>query len=462
MNQAQHVHFIGIGGYGMSAIAKVMLEMGYRISGSDLAQQELTEKLKAKGAQVFIGHEANNVSGADLVVYSTALAKDNVEIQQAEQLNIPIIHRSQMLARLMNERKGIAVAGAHGKTTTSSMIALVMELSGLDPTYIIGGEIMNVGSNAKAGKGDYVVAEADESDGTFLQYHPTLALVNNIEADHLENYNGDFENLKKAYRQFLSQVRPDGKAIVCGDDAFLREMIPQIQSEVITYGIEADADYVATGITLGDRKVTFDVQHQGEHLGKISLSVPGKHNVYNALATLITCLQAGLSFEAVAKAIQEFRGAKRRFQVLGEVQDILVIDDYAHHPTEIQATISAAKATGKRIIAVFQPQRYTRTYYLFDQFSRSFAEADEVIITDIYSPAGEKRIEGVDSAKLVELIRSNSNSRVQHIPSREEVQSYLFTHVQPGDLVLTMGAGDIWKAADGLAKELRKKYEAEQ
>ncbi|MGG1555517.1 UDP-N-acetylmuramate--L-alanine ligase [Paenibacillus ferrarius] len=462
MSQAQHVHFIGIGGYGMSAIAKVMLEMGYRISGSDLAQQELTEKLKAKGAQVFIGHEANNVSGADLVVYSTALAKDNVEIQQAEQLNIPIIHRSQMLARLMNERKGIAVAGAHGKTTTSSMIALVMELSGLDPTYIIGGEIMNVGSNAKAGKGDYVVAEADESDGTFLQYHPTLALVNNIEADHLENYNGDFENLKKAYRQFLSQVRPDGKAIVCGDDAFLREMIPQIQSEVITYGIEADADYVATDITLGDRKVTFDVQHQGEHLGKISLSVPGKHNVYNALATLITCLQAGLSFEAVAKAIQEFRGAKRRFQVLGEVQDILVIDDYAHHPTEIQATISAAKATGKRIIAVFQPQRYTRTYYLFEQFSRSFAEADEVIITDIYSPAGEKRIEGVDSAKLVELIRSNSNSRVQHIPSREEVQSYLFTHVQPGDLVLTMGAGDIWKAADGLAKELRKKYEAEQ
>ncbi|RTE08032.1 UDP-N-acetylmuramate--L-alanine ligase [Paenibacillus whitsoniae] len=462
MSQAQHVHFIGIGGYGMSAIAKVMLEMGYRISGSDLAQQELTEKLKAKGAQVFIGHEANNVSGADLVVYSTALAKDNVEIQQAEQLNIPIIHRSQMLARLMNERKGIAVAGAHGKTTTSSMIALVMELSGLDPTYIIGGEIMNVGSNAKAGKGDYVVAEADESDGTFLQYHPTLALVNNIEADHLENYNGDFENLKKAYRQFLSQVRPDGKAIVCGDDAFLREMIPQIQSEVITYGIEADADFVATGITLGDRKVTFDVQHQGEHLGEISLSVPGKHNVYNALATLITCLQAGLSFEAVAKAIQEFRGAKRRFQVLGEVQDILVIDDYAHHPTEIQATISAAKATGKRIIAVFQPQRYTRTYYLFEQFSRSFAEADEVIITDIYSPAGEKRIEGVDSAKLVELIRSNSNSRVQHIPSREEVQSYLFTHVQPGDLVLTMGAGDIWKAADGLAKELRKKYEAEQ
>lgn len=459
VSQAEHVHFIGIGGYGMSAIAKVMLEMGYRISGSDLAQQELTEKLIAKGAKVFIGHEAGNVSGADLVVYSTALSKDNVEMQAAEELNIPVIHRSQMLARLMNERKGIAVAGAHGKTTTSSMIALVMEICGADPTYIIGGEIMNVGSNAKAGKGEFVVAEADESDGTFLQYHPTLALVNNIEADHLENYNGDFENLKKAYKQFLSQVRPGGKAIVCQDDTFLREMIPAIQSEVITYGIDSEADYVAHDITLGDRKVTFAVRFKGADLGLVSLSVPGKHNVYNALATVITCLEAGLSFEQIADAIQEFRGAKRRFQVLGEVEDILVIDDYAHHPTEIQATISAAKATGKRIIAVFQPQRYTRTYYLFEQFSRSFDEADEVIITDIYSPAGEQRIEGVDSVKLVELIRSNSNPNVRHIATREEVLSDLIQRVQPGDLVLTMGAGDIWKAADGLAKSLRKKYE---
>ncbi|MNH98491.1 UDP-N-acetylmuramate--L-alanine ligase [compost metagenome] len=459
MNTSEHVHFIGIGGYGMSAIAKVMLEMGYQITGSDLAQQELTEKLIAKGAKVFHGHEARNVNGADLVVYSTALSKDNVEIQAAEELNIPIIHRSQMLARLMNARKGIAVAGAHGKTTTSSMIALVMELTALDPTYIIGGEIMNVGSNAKAGKGDYVVAEADESDGTFLQYHPTLALVINIEADHLENYNGDFENLKKAYAQFLSQVREGGKAIVCKDDVILREMIPQIKSDVITYGIEQDADYVASDICLGDRKVTFTVSHQGVKLGQMSLSVPGKHNVYNALATLITCLEAGLSFQQIADAILEFRGAKRRFQVLGEFDDILVIDDYAHHPTEIQATISAAKATGKRIVAVFQPQRYTRTYYLFEQFSRSFEEADEVLITDIYSPAGEQRIEGIDSAKLVELIRKNSNSNVAYIPTREAVQEYLIQNVKQGDLILTMGAGDIWKAADGLAKVLRTKYE---
>lgn len=459
VNQPEHVHFIGIGGYGMSAIAKVMLEMGYRISGSDLAEQELTEKLIAKGARVFIGHEAQNVEGADLVVYSTALSKDNVEILAAEELNIPIIHRSQMLGRLMNTRKGVAVAGAHGKTTTSSMIALVMEETGMDPTYIIGGEIMNVGSNAKAGNGDYVVAEADESDGTFLQYHPTLALVNNIEADHLENYNGDFENLRKAYAQFLSQVKEGGKAIVCKDDVFLREMIPDIQSKVVTYAIDSDADYRASDIRLGDRKVTFDVYYKDKPLGSISLSVPGKHNVYNALATLITCLEAGLTFEEVAKAIQKFCGAKRRFQVLGEVEDILVIDDYAHHPTEIQATISAAKATRKRIIAVFQPQRYTRTYYLFEQFSRSFTEADEVIITDIYSPAGEKQIEGVNSAKLVELIRLNSNPNVRYIPARDEVLSYLIDHVQKGDLVLTMGAGDIWKAADGLAKSLRGRYE---
>jgi UDP-N-acetylmuramate--alanine ligase len=360
----------------------------------------------------------------------------------------------------MNAKKGIAVAGAHGKTTTSSMIALVMEQCALDPTFIIGGEIMNVGSNAKAGQGEYVVAEADESDGSFLQYHPHLSLVNNIEADHLEYYDGNFENLKKAYAQFLSQVKADGKAIVCGDDPYLREMIPNIKSDVISYGIDSEADYMATGIQLGDRKVQFQVEHGGRTLGTIKLSVPGRHNVYNALATVITCMEAGLPFEQIAGAIQDFRGAKRRFQVLGEINDVLVIDDYAHHPTEIEATISAAKATGKRIIAVFQPQRYTRTFFLFDQFSRAFPEADEVIITDIYSPAGEQQIEGISSQKLVELIGENCNRNVRYMATKEEVQAYLFDHVQSGDLVLTMGAGDIWKAADGLAKQLTLRHGA--
>lgn len=460
LNTAEHVHFIGIGGYGMSAIARVMLEMGYKVSGSDVAVQELTEKLSAKGAKIYIGHEADHVQGADLVVYSTALPQDNVERKRAEQLNIPVLHRAQMLARLMNERKGIAVAGAHGKTTTSSMIALVMENCALDPTYIIGGEIVNVGTNAKAGNGDYVVAEADESDGSFLQYYPTIAVVTNIEADHLENYNGDFNQLKAAYVTFIEQIKADGCAIVCADDSNVQDMLaklkPDVQQQAITYGIEdGNADYRAIDIELGDRQVAFTVLHGSEELGRMKLSVPGKHNVYNALATLVACLQAGLSFTQVAEAIQQFRGAKRRFQVLGEINDILVIDDYAHHPTEIEATISAARATGKRIVAIFQPQRYTRTYFLLEQFSRAFSEADEVIITDIYSPAGELQIEGVHSRKLVEMIISNSNSNTRYIPDKEEVLDYLQGHVAPGDLVITMGAGDIWKVADGLAQYLR-------
>lgn len=454
VNTPEHVHFIGIGGYGMSAIAKVLLEMGYYVSGSDEKDQELVQKLAAKGAKVHIGHEASQVTGADLVVYSTAVSKDNVEIQEAEKLNIPVIHRSQMLARLLNDGNGIAVAGAHGKTTTSSMIALVMEICQKDPTFIIGGEIMNIGCNAKAGTGEFVVAEADESDGSFLQYHPTYALVNNIEADHLEYYDGDFQKLKDAYAQFLSQVKEGGKAVVSLDDPYLREMIPQVNSEVITFGIEEEADFRAINIQLGDRKIQFSVLKHGQLLGEVSLNVPGKHNVYNALATIIICLEAGLSFAQIVAALPEFNGAKRRFQVLGEVDDIMIVDDYAHHPTEIEATIAAARATGKKIIAVFQPQRYTRTFFLLHEFSRAFNEADQVIITDIYSPAGEQRIEGINSARLTELIAQNSNSNVLYIPTKEEVQTYLINHVESGDLVLTMGAGDIWRTADGLVKAL--------
>lgn len=449
----------------MSAIARVMLEMGYKVTGSDVARQELTEKLAAKGADIYIGHQPEHVKGADLVVYSTALTSDNVERIAAEELNIPVLHRAQMLARLMNAGKGVAIAGAHGKTTTSSMIALVMEECGTDPTYIIGGEIVNVGTNAKAGKGEYVVAEADESDGSFLQYHPSIAIVTNIEPDHLENYDGDFEMLKAAYVQFLRQVKEGGKAIVCADDETVKELLPRIYaddaereaSQLVTYGIKGDAQYNAENIVLGDRKVSFDMRHNGHLLGTIELSVPGQHNVYNGMATVITCLEAGLSFDQIKEAIRSFRGAKRRFQVLGEVNDILVIDDYAHHPTEIQATISAAKATGKRIIAVFQPQRYTRTYFLFEQFSRAFPEADQVIITDIYSPAGEKQIEGVSSEKLVELIRKNSHAKAEYIATKEEVLDTLKERVVPGDLVITMGAGDIWKVADALARSLTSK-----
>lgn len=450
----QHVHFIGIGGYGMSAIARVMLEMGYTVTGSDVASQELTEKLAAKGAKIYIGHTAEHVHGADLVVYSTALPQDNVERLEAQEQGIPILHRSQMLARLLNERTGVAVAGAHGKTTTSSMIALVMEQCGTDPTYIIGGEIMDMGTNAKAGQGKCVVAEADESDGSFLQYHPSLGVVTNIEADHLENYGGDFGQLKDAYVQFLNQVKPGGKAVVCGDDHNVQELLPKLHCHVITFGMEPVCDYTAHDIQLGDRYVSFVMKHGGVTLGTVELSVPGKHNVYNAMATVIVCLEAGIAFEDIAKALPHFHGAKRRFQVLGEMNGILIIDDYAHHPTEIQATIAAAKATGKRIIAVFQPQRYTRTFFLLDAFSRAFGEADEVIITDIYSPAGEKAIEGVHSSKLVELIKENSNAGARYLATKQDVLADLQHRLQSGDLVLTMGAGDIYKVGYELAHQL--------
>ncbi|MNO12645.1 UDP-N-acetylmuramate--L-alanine ligase [compost metagenome] len=440
----------------MSAIARVMLEMGYTVTGSDVAAQELTEKLAAKGAKIYIGHTAEHVHGADLVVYSTALPQDNVERIEAQEQGIPILHRSQMLARLLNERKGVAVAGAHGKTTTSSMIALVMEQCGTDPTYIIGGEIMDIGTNAKAGQGKCVVAEADESDGSFLQYNPSLGVVTNIEADHLENYGGDFGRLKEAYVQFLNQVKPDGVAVVCGDDQNILDLLPKLSSRVITYGIDNECDYSAHQITLGDRQVSFLMKRGTEELGTVELSVPGRHNLYNAMATIIVCLEAGIPFTDIKAAIKHFHGAKRRFQVLGESNDILVIDDYAHHPTEIQATITAAKATGKRIIAVFQPQRYTRTFFLLDAFSRAFGEADEVIITDIYSPAGEKQIEGINSSKLVELIKENSNAGARYLPTKEDVLGDLQNRLQPGDLVLTMGAGDIWKVGYELAKKLTK------
>ncbi|MED4957744.1 UDP-N-acetylmuramate--L-alanine ligase [Paenibacillus macerans] len=438
----------------MSAIARVMLEMGYTVTGSDVAAQELTEKLAAKGAKIYIGHTAEQVHGADLVVYSTALPQDNVERVEAQEQGIPILHRSQMLARLLNERSGIAVAGTHGKTTTSSMIALVMESCGADPTYIIGGELMDVGTNAKAGQGKFVVAEADESDGSFLQYHPWIGVVTNIEADHLENYGGDFGRLKEAYVQFLNQIKPGGRAVVCGDDRNVQELMPSLSCGMITYGIETDCDYSAHDIELGDRCVTFKMRRGSEELGTVELSVPGRHNAYNAMATIIVCLEAGIPFEDITEALQKFHGAKRRFQVLGEMDGILIIDDYAHHPTEIQATIAAAKATGKRIIAVFQPQRYTRTFFLLDAFSRAFGDADEVIITDIYSPAGEKQIEGVHSAKLVELIKENSNSGARYLPTKQDVLDDLQGRLQPGDLVLTMGAGDIYKVGYELAKGL--------
>ncbi|NGQ94329.1 UDP-N-acetylmuramate--L-alanine ligase [Brevibacillus sp. SYP-B805] len=460
MDQGQHVHFVGIGGYGMSAIARVVIDLGLKVTGSDVAANELTKKLEARGAIVYQGHDASHVNGADLVVYSTSIPKENPEIREAIARGIPLLHRSQMLARILNERRGVAVAGAHGKTTTTSMIAHVMEECGVDPTYIIGGELMNAGTNAKAGKSDYVIAEADESDGSFLEYRPAIEIITNIEPDHLEHFGGDFANLKKAYAEFLSHLKEDGKAVLCLDDEHVRQLIPQVNRTVVTYAITPEfaekADYKALHIELGDRKTSCEVWHRNERLGELVLHVPGIHNVANALAAIIVCLDAGVPFGRIADALSTFRGAKRRFQIVGEARNILVVDDYAHHPTEIMATLKGARACNRRVIAVFQPQRYTRTFFLMEEFSKAFAEADEVIVTDIYSPAGETKIDGVSAEVLVEKIRSNSHPRARYIPTKEQVQEHLMNEMRPGDLVLTMGAGDIWKSAYWLAERLAK------
>jgi UDP-N-acetylmuramate--alanine ligase len=455
--EKKRVHFIGIGGYGMSAIARVLLDLGYEVTGSDVAENALVKKLIERGARVTIGHDAANIGDAETVVYSTSIAADNVERTAAKERGIEVLHRSQMLARILNAKKGIAVAGAHGKTTTSSMIAQTLEICGLDPTYIIGGEIVGLKTNAKAGHSDWVVAEADESDGTFLEYYPHIAVVTNIEPDHLENYGGDFENLKKAYRDFLSQVRPEGLAILCWDDPHVREMAGEVQGRVLTYALDHPADYTAKNIREDYRKLQFTVCRGEEELGEVTLRIPGRHNVANALAVIIACLHTGLSFEKIAKALTEFQGAKRRFQVIGEVGDILVVDDYAHHPTEIAATLKGARALGKRIVLVFQPQRYSRTHLLLDEFSRAFGEADEVIINTIYAPPGEKPIPGVTSERLAELIRQNSNPNTVFMATKEEIIDYLATHAKDGDLIMTMGAGDIWRVSHALVPELQKR-----
>jgi UDP-N-acetylmuramate--alanine ligase len=459
LKEGMKIHFIGIGGYGMSALAKVMIEKGLRVSGSDLASGTFIDKLRTTGADIQIGHDSKWVEGADLVVYSTACSPDNVEIVAARTQGIEVIHRADLLALLLNGDQGIAVAGAHGKTTTSSMVAVVFQECGLQPTYVIGGEVVNFGDNARAGNSDYVVAEADESDRSFLKYNPQMAVVTNIEADHLENYDGDFTVLLDSYRQFLRQIKVGGTAVVCLDDPYLREMMGDLAAldsvQVLTYALEnVAAEYRAVDIVEGDRRVSFAVEHHGRRIGEVELFVPGRHNVANALAALMTAFAAGVPFDQAARALREFRGAKRRFQVIGERQGVLVVDDYAHHPTEIAATLQAARATGRRVWAVFQPQRYTRTYFLFDEFSRAFGDADEVVITDIYSPAGEQPIEGINSQALVERVRSNSHASALHISTKEEALEYLLTHVKQGDLVLTMGAGDIWRLATDLTARL--------
>ncbi len=451
------VHFVGIGGAGMSGIARILAGLGYQVTGSDIKESEVTNKLRALGVTCFIGHSAENVEGAEMEVVSTAIPPNNPEILRAKEKGIPIVHRGQMLAKLMERQKGIAVAGAHGKTTTTSMMALVLEKGGYDPTIIIGGELNDIGGNAKVGYGDYLVAEADESDGSFLLLRPHVAILTNIEEEHLDYYKTK-ENIVEAFKNFILNIDADGFAVVNCDDANISNIIKEVDKTVITYGLSEEADYTLKNMSLNGKANSADVYQGNRFLGRLELAVPGQHNLMNALAVVAVSLRIGLTFETIAAALRQFKGAHRRYELLGEVKGIKVVDDYAHHPTEIKATLRAARqANTGRIISVFQPHRYTRTKYLYEQFGESFEDADLVIINDIYS-AGEKPIAGVNAQLIVDAVKRHQAKEVVYINNLADIADYLLNIVRPGDIVLTMGAGDIWTCGVDLVKKLEEHF----
>ncbi|HYF91648.1 MAG TPA: UDP-N-acetylmuramate--L-alanine ligase [Symbiobacteriaceae bacterium] len=462
MLKAQKVHFIAIGGYGMSGLATVLLKAGVRVSGSDMAASDRTEKLKQAGADVHIGpHDPAYVNGADVVVYSTDVKPGNPELEAARQKGLRVIHRSELLAEFINRQTGIAMAGTHGKTTTTSMVALLMERGGLDPTVLVGGEMEAIGGTGKAGKGPHVVAEADESDRSFLRYFPTVTIITNVEAEHLEYWGGKFENIIEGFRQYLSQVRQDGLAILCGDDPTLRTLGQELQSRpgaarVVYYGTAADCRWQARNIHPWEKGIAYDCIKDGQLLGEVRLPVPGRHNALNSLGALAAGDYVGLSFERMREILAGFGNAKRRYQVWAAVEGITVVDDYAHHPTEIRATLAAAKEqTSGRVVAVFQPQRYTRTHWLMDEFAHAFGDADVLVLTKIYSPPGDQPIPGVSSEVLAHKIETNTGRQVLLESDKQAILQVLRETVRPADTVLTMGAGDIWTVARDFARELK-------
>jgi len=428
---------------GMSAIARIMLERGYTVSGSDLRSTELTENLERMGATIYKGHASEYLLGAEMVVYSSAVPGDNPELAAAKKSKVELLHRADALAEIINEGKGVAVAGAHGKTTTTSMLGLTLAGCGLDPTVMVGAFSDDLAGNARLGCGPYVVAEADESDSSFLKYNPYAAIITNVDPDHLENFDGDFDKLIDAYRQFLDKVKSEGFSVLCTDDSILREMQKQVQHKSYSYGFNMDADYRAFNLEFSPTGSTFDICYQGEKLTEVELSVPGEHNVLNALAVLATGHQLDVDVDCLAKAIRNFHGARRRFQLIGDYNDISVFDDYAHHPTEIKVTLRAAKLQQKnRVVAFFQPKRYTRTKFLFNEFTEAFHDADILILSEIY-PFGEDPIPGITSEALKKAIEEKTGRKIILLPYKHsEIVAKLMEFLEPGDVAMIMGAGD--------------------
>jgi len=448
MRNTQRLHFVGIGGIGMSGIAEILLNLGYAVSGSDLVLSNVTGRLQQQGATVYQGHAAAHVQGADVVVISSAVQSDNIEVLTARAQHIPVIPRAEMLAELMRMKYGVAIAGTHGKTTTTSLVATVLAYGGLDPTVLIGGRLNSLGSNAKLGQGEYLVAEADESDGSFLLLSPTISVVTTVDAEHLDFY-GDLAAVQRAFVQFINKVPFYGCSIICLDQPHIRSLVPQIRRRYITYGLTTQADYMARDLRLAGLRSHFEVFRIGERLGQFSLNLPGTHNVANALAAIAVGVELDIPIAAIAQALEEFSGVHRRFDRRGVRDGITVVDDYGHHPEEIRQTLRAAKAVWPeaRLVVVFQPHRYTRTHLLQQEFCTAFHDADALVLLDIYA-AGETPLPGVTTGLLYEDLISQGQREVYYVRERAEVVPFLRRYLCANDILLTLGAGDVWQVGE--------------
>lgn len=462
MRKIRRIHFVGIGGVGMCGIAEVLLNLGYEISGSDLRGNAATERLKQQGATVYIGQKAENILQSEVIVVSTAISGDNVEVLAAKEHRIPIIRRAEMLAEIMRFRYGIAIAGTHGKTTTTSLTASLLIEGDFDPTYVIGGKLNSAATNAKLGTGKYFVAEADESDASFLLLQPMMAVVTNIDADHLETHDGDFERYKQSFIEFLHHLPFYGRAVICLDDAVNREILDNVSRPVVTYGIESDADIRAQNIRCNGMQCHYDlVLPARDKTIEITLNLPGKHNVLNSLAAIGVAHLLGIEDVAIQKALQNFDGIGRRMQQYGEIithkGHVLLVDDYGHHPTEIRATLDAAKNawSDRRIVVVFQPHRYSRTRDLFEDFSKVLSEADALIVTEVYS-AGEEPVAGADGRALCAAIRARGRANPVFVEKLDDLNESILDVIEDGDVLLTLGAGSIGSIAEKLPEALAK------
>ncbi len=462
--RVRHVHFIGVGGIGMSGLAEILRTMDFEVSGSDLKASDVTRRLETLGVRVQVGHVADNVHGADVVVHSSAIAKNNPELARARALEIPAISRGEMLAELMRVKYCVTIAGSHGKTTTTSMVATVLRHAGLDPTVVVGGKVNALGSNARLGAGDLFVAEADESDGSFLRLAPTIAIVTNIDAEHLDHY-GTHENVKDAFVQFANQVPFFGLCVMCVDHPHVQAILPRLQRRHVTYGMSRQADYRAQHVRFEGLETYFTASRKKESLGEFMVRMPGAHNVQNALAVLAAADELEVPLNVVREAMAQFHGVQRRFTILGQpvlekngrTGDVMIVDDYGHHPAEIEATLRAAqKSFDRRVVVAFQPHRFTRTQSLFEEFTRAFNDADVLVVTDVYS-AGEKPIEGATGDALAAAIQAHGHHSVRFVKDKTKVKDALLEIVEPNDIVIALGAGDINASARDLLSALEAK-----